>query len=229
MTKHIQKLNALNTIRYNCKEDEPSQLEVTGLECIRQDIILFQDVSFKLHTGDLLQIDGVNGSGKSSLLRLLAGLMQPNAGEIIWQGKEISRCRYEYQQEITYIGHLNGVKDALTALENLRVMVALADSKPDIPLSNALEQVELAGMDTIPLSRMSAGQKRRVALARLFVTKAAIWLLDEPFTSLDASGKLVIERLIVEHCARGGIIIFSTHQPMEIKDCSIMHIHLGKK
>lgn len=225
----IQKLNALKTIQYNYKEDELSQLEVSGIECIRQDIILFQDVSFKLHSGDLLQIDGVNGSGKSSLLRLLAGLMQPNAGEIIWQGKEISRCRYEYQQEIIYIGHLNGVKDALTALENLRVMVALAGSKPDIPLSNALDQVELAGMDTIPLSRMSAGQKRRVALARLFVTKAAIWLLDEPFTSLDASGKLVIERLIAEHCARGGIIIFATHQPMEIENCSIMHIHLGKK
>ena len=210
-------------------DDALSQLEVSGLECIRQDIILFQDISFKLHSGDLLQIDGVNGSGKSSLLRLLAGLMQPNAGEIIWQGKEISSCRNEYQQEINYIGHLNGVKDALTALENLRVMVALAGSKPDIPFSKALDQIELAGMESIPLSRMSAGQKRRVALARLFVTKAAIWLLDEPFTSLDASGKLVIERLIAEHCARGGIIIFSTHQPVEIEDCSIMHIHLGKK
>jgi len=206
-----------------------SQLEVSGLECIRQDIILFQDVSFKLHSGDLLQIDGVNGSGKSSLLRLIAGLMQPSAGEISWQGNEISSCRYEYQQEISYIGHLNGVKDALTAMENLRVMVALAGSKPELPLSKALDQIELAGMESIPLSRMSAGQKRRVALARLFITKAAIWLLDEPFTSLDASGKLVIERLIAEHCARGGIIIFSTHQPMEIKDCSIMHIHLGKK
>ncbi len=206
-----------------------SQFEVSGLECIRQDIILFQDISFKLHSGDLLQIDGVNGSGKSSLLRILAGLMQQNAGEIIWQGKEISGCRYEYQQKISYIGHSNGVKDALTALENLQVMVALAGSMSEIPLSNALDQLELTGMDTVPLSRMSAGQKRRVALTRLLVTKAAIWLLDEPFTSLDASGKLFIERLITEHCARGGIIIFSTHQPMEIEGCSIMHIHLGKK
>jgi len=213
----------------NTEDDRLSQLEVSGLECIRQDIILFQDINFKLHSGDLLQIDGMNGSGKSSLLRLLAGLMQPNAGEIIWQGKEISRCRYEYQQEINYIGHLNGVKDALTALENLQVMVALAASKTELPLSNALDQIELTGMESVPLSRMSAGQKRRVALVRLFVTKAAIWLLDEPFTSLDASGKVVIERLIVEHCAGGGIIIFSTHQPMEIEDCSIMHIHLGKK
>ncbi|MCH8846107.1 MAG: cytochrome c biogenesis heme-transporting ATPase CcmA [Proteobacteria bacterium] len=206
-----------------------SQLEVSGLECIRQDIILFQDISFKLQSGDLLQVDGLNGSGKSSLLRILAGLMQQNAGKISWQRKEISTCRYEYQQELSYIGHLNGVKDALTALENLRVMVALAGSKPEFPLSKALDQIELVGMESIPLSRMSAGQKRRVALARLFITKAAIWLLDEPFTSLDASGKLVIERLIAEHCACGGIIIFSTHQPMEIKDCSIMHIHLGKK
>jgi heme exporter protein A len=223
-------LNALNKTQEDFKEDdELSQLEVSGLECIRQDIILFQDVNFKLHSGDLLQIDGLNGSGKSSLLRILAGLMQQNIGEIIWQGKEISSCRYDYQQEICYIGHLNGVKDALTALENLKVMVSLAGSKSELPLSNAMDQVELAGMESIPLSRMSAGQKRRVALARLLVTKAAIWLLDEPFTSLDASGKLVIERVIVEHCARGGIIIFSTHQPMEIEGCSIMHIHLGKK
>lgn len=211
------------------EDDGLSQLEVSGLECIRQDIILFQDISFKLQSGDLLQVDGLNGSGKSSLLRILAGLMQQNAGKISWQRKEISTCRYEYQQELSYIGHLNGVKDALTALENLRVMVALAGSKPEFPLSKALDQIELVGMESIPLSRMSAGQKRRVALARLFITKAAIWLLDEPFTSLDASGKLVIERLIAEHCACGGIIIFSTHQPMEIKDCSIMHIHLGKK
>ena len=211
------------------EDDGLSQLEVSGLECIRQDIILFQDISFKLQSGDLLQVDGLNGSGKSSLLRILAGLMQQNAGKISWQREEISTCRYEYQQELSYIGHLNGVKDALTALENLQVMVALAGSKSEITLSHALDQLELTGMETVPLSRMSAGQKRRVALARLLVTKAAIWLLDEPFTSLDASGKLIIERLITEHCARGGIIIFSTHQPMEIEGCSIMHIHLGKK
>jgi len=218
------------TPQNNLTEDDGlSQLEVSGLECIRQDIILFQDINFKLRSGDLLQIDGVNGSGKSSLLRLLAGLMQQNAGEISWQGKEISRCRYDYQQVISYIGHLNGVKDALTALENLQVMVALAGSKSEISLSHALDQLELTGMETVPLSRMSAGQKRRVALARLLVTKAAIWLLDEPFTSLDASGKLLIERLITEHCTRGGIIVFSTHQPMEIEGCSIVHIHLGKK
>ena len=218
------------TPQNNLTEDDGlSQLEVSGLECIRQDIMLFQDINFKLRSGDLLQIDGVNGSGKSSLLRLLAGLMQQNAGEISWQGKEISRCRYEYQQVISYIGHLNGVKDALTALENLQVMVALAGSKSEISLSHALDQLELTGMETVPLSRMSAGQKRRVALARLLVTKAAIWLLDEPFTSLDASGKLFIERLITEHCTRGGIIVFSTHQPMEIEGCSIVHIHLGKK
>ena len=223
-------MSALNKIQEDFRENgELSQLEVSRLECIRQDIILFQNISFKLHSGDLLQIDGVNGSGKSSLLRILAGLMQQNAGEIIWQGKEISRCRYEYQQKISYIGHSNGVKDGLTALENLQVMVALAGSMSEIPLSNALDQLELTGMDTVPLSRMSAGQKRRVALTRLLVTKATIWLLDEPFTSLDASGKLFIERLITEHCARGGIIIFSTHQPMEIEGCSIMHIHLGKK
>jgi len=203
--------------------------EVRMLECIRQDVILFQDVHFELQAGELLQIDGVNGSGKSSLLRILAGLMQANSGNVCWQGQKISKCRYEYQRQISYIGHLNGVKNTLTALENLQAMGALAGSKSDITLSDALIQLELTGMDDIPLNRMSAGQKRRIALARLLVTKSKVWLLDEPFTSLDASGKSVIERLIVEHCDRGGITIFATHQPMEIEGCAIRHIHLGKK
>jgi len=206
-----------------------SLFEVKMLECVRQDVILFQDVNFELQAGELLQIDGVNGSGKSSLLRILAGLMQANAGHIKWRGQEISKCRYEYQREISYIGHLNGVKDALTALENLQAMKTLAGSKSDMALSDVLTQIELTGMDDVPLNRMSAGQKRRIALTRLLVTKTRIWLLDEPFTSLDSSGKSVIEQLIVEHCDRGGIIIFSTHQPIEIEGCSIKHIHLGKK
>lgn len=203
--------------------------EVKMLECVRQDVILFQHVHFELQAGELLQIDGVNGSGKSSLLRILAGLMQANSGNVCWQGQEISKCRYEYQRQISYIGHLNGVKGALTALENLQAMGALAGSKSDIILSDALVQLELDGMDDIPLNRMSAGQKRRIALARLLVTNSKVWLLDEPFTSLDASGKSVIEQLIVEHCGGGGITIFATHQPIEIDGCAIRHIHLGKK
>lgn len=206
-----------------------SFFEVRKLECVRQDVILFEDIHFELQAGELLQIDGVNGSGKSSLLRILAGLMQASTGNVWWQGREISKCRYEYQRQISYIGHLNGVKNALTALENLQAMGALAGSKSDVILSDALIQLELDGMDDIPLNRMSAGQKRRIALARLLVTKSTVWLLDEPFTSLDASGKSVIEQLIVEHCDCGGITIFATHQPMEIEGCAIKHIHLGKK
>ncbi len=223
-------MKPLNTTYNNAgKATGESGFEVSGLECIRQDIILFQDISFKLQSGDLLQVDGVNGSGKSSLIRILAGLMQPSAGEISWRGRNISECRYQYQKEMSYIGHLNGVKNTLTADENLEIMKALSGSPQSIPLSEVLAKLELGGMDGITLNRLSAGQKRRVGLARLLVTNSKIWLLDEPFTSLDSSGKSVIEQLIVEHSLQGGITVFSTHQPVEIEGCSIRHIHLGKK
>ncbi|OGT32116.1 MAG: hypothetical protein A2W28_10040 [Gammaproteobacteria bacterium RBG_16_51_14] len=203
--------------------------EVRGLECVRHDVILFQNISFSLQSGDLYQADGENGTGKTSLIRILAGLIQPTAGEVLWQGKEISRCLYEYQCEINYIGHLNGIKDALTPVENLKVVAALTGSRTNNDFSMILERVGLAGLDDVTVSTMSAGQKRRVALARLLVTDTTLWLLDEPFTSLDPTGKTVIEQMIVDHCANGGIVIFATHQAMEIEGCTINHIHLGKK
>lgn len=201
--------------------------EVRNLECTRQDIILFRDINFGLNAGQILQIDGVNGSGKTSLIRILAGLIQPTAGEVYWRGVPVADCRYEFQREISYIGHLNGIKEGLTALENLRVARDLANIKASANFPGILGRIGLAGMEEVYVNAMSAGQRRRLALARLLIDSKRIWLLDEPFTSLDAEGKVTVEQMISDHSNNGGIIVFATHQPLEIKDCTLTRIHLN--
>ncbi len=204
-----------------------SKLNVKNLECIRRDNILFQGLNFSLKEGDLLQINGVNGSGKSSLLQLCVGLIQATEGEITWNDENISSSRYQFQSEITYFGHTNGVKAGLTSLENMKVMHALSGSRAKIDYSLILKQIGLSGMEDVLLSRMSAGQKRRVGLTRIFMATSKLWLLDEPFNALDKSGKKIIEQLIVKHCSSGGMVIFATHQTMEINEYPLQHIHLG--
>ena len=202
--------------------------KANNLQCIRRDNILFQDLSFCLEDGGLLQFDGVNGSGKSSLLQMCVGLIQATEGEISWNGENIVDSRHKFQSDITYFGHTNGVKAGLTALENMKVMHALSGSKKDIDYSSILDQIGLTGMEDVLLARMSAGQKRRVGLSRIFMTSSKLWLLDEPFNALDKNGKKIIEQLIVKHCKAGGMVIFATHQAMEIDGYPLQHVHLGQ-
>ena len=162
---------------------------VNNLQCIRRDNVLFQDVSFQLNKGDLVQIDGVNGSGKSTLLRICAGLTFPNYGQVFWDEKEINQCRDSYNKSMTYIGHTNGVKELLTAEENMTVMHSLYGNKEKLNSNHILEQLGIGDMDDVLLAKMSAGQKRRVALTRLLIELSDLWILDEPFTSLDINGK----------------------------------------
>lgn len=205
-----------------------TSFEVNNLQCIRRDNILFQGLSFKLEDGGLLQIDGVNGSGKSSLLQMCVGLIQASEGEITWNNEDITSSRHQFQSDITYFGHTNGVKAGLTALENMKVMHALSGFKTKVDYSLILKQIGLAGMEDVLLSRMSAGQKRRIGLTRIFMAASKLWLLDEPFNALDKNGKKIIEQLIVEHCKSGGMVIFATHQTMEIDGYPLQHIHLGE-
>jgi len=205
-----------------------SKFNVKNLECIRRDNILFQGLNFSLEDGGLLQIDGVNGSGKTSLLQMCTGLIQATEGEILWNGENIISCRYQFQSDISYFGHTNGIKAGLTARENMNVMHALSGTKAKINVSLVLESIGLAGMENVLLSRMSAGQKRRMGLTRLFITDSKLWLLDEPFNALDKNGKVIIEQLIVKHCSEGGMVIFATHQTMEIDGHPLQHIHLGQ-
>ena len=180
-----------------------------------------------MEDGALLQINGANGSGKSSLLQICAGLIQITTGEVLWNNININQQRYEFQSNILYIGHANAIKATLTVEENMTIIHSLTGSKSKINYSAILKKIGMSGMNKIFAYNMSAGQKRRLGLIRLFMAKSKLWFLDEPFNALDKEGKKIIENLIISHCDNGGITIFTTHQRMEINGRPLQSINLG--
>jgi heme exporter protein A len=192
-------------------------LEICDLACVRGDHQLFSGLSFSLSDGELLQVEGVNGSGKTSLLRTLCGFMVPEAGVVRWRGEDIRELREEYHAEMIYLGHLNAIKDELNALENLHINAGLAGySLDDKQAIAALRRMGLRGRETLPVKVLSQGQRRRVALARLLVGNAPLWILDEPLTALDVGAVGLMQELIGEHLANNGMVIYTTHQPLEV-------------
>lgn len=192
-------------------------LEVTDLACARGEHRLFASLSFVLSPGELLQVQGENGSGKTTLLRTLCGFIQPLAGEIRWQGQAIRELDEEYFADIIYLGHLNAIKDELNALENLRISSALSGCEvSDSVAIAALRRLGLRGRETFPVRVLSQGQRRRVALARLLISKAPLWILDEPLTALDVGAVGLMQEMIGEHLAEQGMVIFTTHQALEV-------------
>lgn len=186
-------------------------LEARALSCFRDDRHLFSALNLRVLPGQLIQIAGENGSGKSSLLHILAGLATPEQGEVLWQHQPVFTDRSRYHAALLFLGHRPGITPALTALENLRFYHA---RQPDAALWQALEQVDLAGFETVPVGQLSAGQQRRVALARLWLTAASLWILDEPFTALDVHGIAQLVHRMQTHLAAQGSIILTTHQPL---------------
>jgi heme exporter protein A len=199
-------------------------LQGTDLSCIRDDRVLFEGLAFELVSGQVLLLEGKNGSGKTSLLRILCGFREPDAGQVFWCGDAINDG--QYYVDMAYVGHLDGVKKELTVLENLKVSLALGRSG-QYSIEQALTKVHLAGYDDVLVQALSAGQKRRLSLARLLITKNIVWILDEPFTSLDKQGIALIETLMSEHCACGGMIVLTSHHDIELHDVDVQRINLS--
>jgi len=178
---------------------------------------LFQHWSADFPAG-LVLVQGGDGVGKTSLLRLLTGLSQPFAGEVCWNGENIRHCRDEYHASLLYLGHQPGVKATLTPLENLSFYQKLHGPAGDgVDLWRVLAQVGLAGFEDYPAGQLSAGQQRRVALARLWLSeRPALWILDEPFTAIDKQGVRVLEQLFLAHADRGGMVVLTTHQDLTL-------------
>lgn len=205
-----------------------SLLSAQNLTCIREDRILFDDLSFDIYPGDIVQIEGPNGAGKTSLLRILAGLSQPYEGSVRYQESSIKADSEAYHQALLYLGHTPGVKGELSAEENLNFNLSLHNLSNNYAQAS-LDKVNLLGFEDSLASHLSAGQHRRIALARLYAAlnakqnndsnganANAIWILDEPFTAIDKQGVADLEQLFIAHTNQGGCVILTTHQDLSI-------------
>ena len=186
------------------------QLTVSDLTCQRGYKELFSNLSFELNSGEILKISGTNGSGKTSLLKILAGLNSAESGRLSINDNKVGS--YDYQSDIFYLGHLPSLSPELHCKENLDYLTQLNISSNNYTLNDALTNVGLKNFEYEYAANLSAGQRRRVVLSALFITQAKVWLLDEPFTALDAEGIGVIEAQITKHCYDGGICVLTTHQ-----------------
>jgi heme exporter protein A len=203
-------------------------LRVENLFCERDERILLNQLSFEINAGEILQIEGQNGSGKTTLLRILCGLSDAFEGQIYWQQHSLDEVRESYYQSMLYVGHRSGVKAALTAEENLRWMTQLSPNLNRMSLSQALEKVGLYGFEDVPCHSLSAGQQRRVGLARLYLSSAPLWILDEPFTALDKKGVAEKEALIAQHAHNKGMVILTTHHDLSIPNKTVRRISLDQ-
>jgi heme exporter protein A len=204
-------------------------LEALHLECTRGERVLFSQLELRVEPGTLLRVAGANGTGKTSLLRMVCGLLQPTQGEIRWRGQPIRALKEEYWAALAYVGHLNGVKDDLTATENLRASADIAGRDAhDDALRRALDAIGLAGFEDSAARFLSQGQRRRIALARLYLSSdVPLWVLDEPFTALDTRGVETLSALVARHVADGGIVVLTTHQEVPVDAARAATIDLG--
>ena len=203
-------------------------LEASCLDCQRGDRRLFAGLAFHLEAGEVLHVHGENGSGKTSLLRLICGFSLPLAGEIRWQGTPIDRLGEAFRRELFYLGHLNALKDELTPLENLLISARIAEQSLDEGAAlEALEAFGLAGREDLPCRYLSQGQKRRVALARLVNNRQSLWVLDEPYVALDPAAIGVVVGLLGAHLQRGGLAVLTTHQQVDLPAAAVRRLDLS--
>ena len=204
-------------------------LETVALSCERDWRLLFERLDLQIVKGEMLQIAGPNGSGKTSLLRLLSGLMQPTSGEALLKGKTLESQRGELARNLLWIGHAAGIKGLLSAEENLTWLCALHQPASRDAIWQALEAVGLRGFEDVPCHTLSAGQQRRVGLARLYLSPPPLWILDEPFTALDKGGVAQLERHLATHCEQGGMVVLTTHHSLVEMPAGFREIDLGQR
>lgn len=202
-------------------------LDAENLTCIRDDRTLFSDLSFRVESGQALVVSGRNGSGKTTLLRTLSGMRMPDEGSIRWCGDDIYRLGSDYNACTAYVGHRDGNKLDLTPLENLAFVRSLGDPHPDLQPAQALATVDLAGFEDVATRNLSAGQQRRLALARLLITRAPLWILDEPFTSLDTHGIAIMEELAHNHLVNGGMLVVTSHHMVNLDSTAVIPLNLS--
>ena len=203
-------------------------LEGKDVACIRGERKLFDHLNFTLHGGELLQVQGANGAGKTSLLRMLCGLTPVAGGEICWGGTDIGKLGEIYRADLLYLGHHNAIQESLTARENLQATAALAGVVlGDFESGDALRRIGLRGREDLPSRFLSQGQKRRVALARLMWSKAPLWVLDEPFVALDVAALALLAETIAAHLLHGGMAVLTSHQEVAIAGISAKTLNLS--
>lgn len=197
------------------------------MSCERDDAPLFEPVSLAIAAGDIVQLEGANGVGKTTLLRCIGGLSSRWQGEILWCGNSLARVRAEFAAATIYLGHAIGLKAALSAYENLHWWAGLRGIDPRGAIDAALERVGLLGYEETPCYQLSAGQQRRVGLARLLLTEAQLWILDEPFTAIDRRGAGELEQWIAAHAAAGGAVLLTSHQSLSLPQLRSMALQVA--
>ena len=201
-------------------------LQTRNLSCTRNDRLLFEHLDLGLEAGQMLVVEGPNGCGKTSLLRILTGLRLADGGEVLWRGEPIDRLAGDYFEQVNYVGHHDGVKHELSCLENLRLARAMGvPSQQD--LDDVLDKVNLYAYGETEVGSLSAGQKRRLALARLLATDALLWILDEPFTSLDKASMALFSGLFEQHLQRQGVIVMTSHHDISLPAQSLQRLEMG--
>jgi heme exporter protein A len=206
--------------------NKPSfMLEARALTCVRGNRQLFSGLNLAISLGECLHVRGENGVGKTSLLRLLTGLSQPESGEVLWNGLSISKEPSTYHRELLFLGHRDALKEDLTALENLQLYATLDDVQLPVDKAlGALWRFGLRGREYLPVNCLSAGQKRRVLMARMLTRQAKLWILDEPFNALDTHAVQALQGLIAEHIEQGGLVVLTSHQAVSLPRVKVLDL-----
>jgi heme exporter protein A len=204
----------------------PDGLKVEKVHVWRGDRYVLQGVSIEVHPHELLHVSGPNGTGKTTLLRVISGLLRPEQGSVSWRGQSIVRQRLEYQAALAYAAHEPALKGDLTALENLHFSVGLKRRTSLAELRAALDRAGVAACAELPARVLSAGQRRRVSLARVLAMRASIWLLDEPYANLDAAGSELVSELLQAHVQEGGLALVVAHRDLALR-CQVRRLELN--